>query len=46
MRDIILYIGFLMLSVGIVTAGTEVIAIPILLTFGGMGLMMMATKGE
>lgn len=46
MRDMILRIGFLMLSVGIVTAGTEVIAIPILLVLGGMGLMMMATKGE
>lgn len=46
MRDMILRIGFLMLSIGIVTAGTEVIAIPILLVLGGMALMKMAMKGE
>lgn len=46
MKDTILRIGFLMLSLGIVSAGTETIAIPLLLVFGGMALMKMATKGE
>jgi len=46
MKDTILRIGFIMLSLGIVSAGTEVIAIPLLLTFGGMALMKLATKGE
>ena len=46
MRDTILRIGFIMLSIGIVSAGTDVIAIPILLVFGGMALMKLATKGE
>lgn len=46
MKKVIAGIGLLMIGLGHMTAESDTLSIPFLFLFGGMGLLLIATKGE